>query len=420
MLLVHDANPVYALPKAAGFAEQLTKVPFKVSTSLFLDETAALCDLLLPQHHALERWDDLAAAAGVRGLMQPVMEPVFNTRAAGDILLQVAQKAGGALAEFTAPSWEAHLKTRWQALAAERKAADAEGFWRAALQRGGVFDEAPAAAGAPRGERGDRSATPSPALRGRRASSSSSPTRTPMLYDGRGANKPWLLENADPVTKITWHSWVEVQPRDGAARSTCGTARSSGSPRPTAAIEAPAYIYPGLHPDVVAVPLGLGPHRVRGVRQGPWGQRARPARRPGRDDFLPYLSTRVTLEQDRRLPEAREDRGHPAPARPRHRRGDAARRAAQEGPHGRAGVPRGGHGEHEVNTEREVEALKGWREQQLETTAARRLRRASIPQWGMAIDLAQVHRLPGLRHRLLRGEQHPDRGRGRRSSRAAR
>ena len=34
----------------------------------------------------------------------------------------------------------------------------------------------------------------------------------PMLHDGRGANKPWLMENADPVTKITWHSWVEVSP----------------------------------------------------------------------------------------------------------------------------------------------------------------------------------------------------------------
>ncbi len=46
-----------------GFADKLKKVPFKVSTSMYLDETASLCDLLLPQHHALERWDDLRARA---------------------------------------------------------------------------------------------------------------------------------------------------------------------------------------------------------------------------------------------------------------------------------------------------------------------------------------------------------------------
>ncbi len=136
VLLVHDANPVYALPRTARFADALKKVPFKVAMGLFLDETAAECDLLLPQHHALERWDDLAPRAGVRSLMQPVMEPVFNTRAAGDILLQAAKKAGGALAKFTAPTWEAHLRARWQALAAERQAGDADDFWRCGAAAG--------------------------------------------------------------------------------------------------------------------------------------------------------------------------------------------------------------------------------------------------------------------------------------------
>ena len=36
------------------------------------------CDLVLPEQHALERWDDLRPRAGVYGLMQPVMEPVVR------------------------------------------------------------------------------------------------------------------------------------------------------------------------------------------------------------------------------------------------------------------------------------------------------------------------------------------------------
>ena len=87
------------------------------------------------------------------------------------------RKAGGALAGFTAPTWEAHLRGRWQALAAERKGADAEGFWRAALQRGGVFDEPAAPAPVALAARPPTSPTPSPRSRGR-VSSSSSPTRT--------------------------------------------------------------------------------------------------------------------------------------------------------------------------------------------------------------------------------------------------
>src|SRR5919204_7060371 len=33
-----------------------------------------------------------------------------------------------------------------------------------------------------------------------------------VLGDGRGANKPWLQELSDPVTKISWQSWVEMHP----------------------------------------------------------------------------------------------------------------------------------------------------------------------------------------------------------------
>ena len=139
VLLVHDANPVYALPKTSAFAERMKKVPFKVSTSMYLDETASLCDLLLPQHHALERWDDAAPRAGVHGLMQPVMEPVFNTMATGDVLLKVSQKAGGVLAKFNAPSYLAHLRNQWNALGSQQGEKDAEVFWRAALQRGGAL-----------------------------------------------------------------------------------------------------------------------------------------------------------------------------------------------------------------------------------------------------------------------------------------
>ena len=60
LVLVHEANPVYSLP-AQGRASpgDSKKVPLQVShLALYLDETAALCDLLLPSIHALERWDD--------------------------------------------------------------------------------------------------------------------------------------------------------------------------------------------------------------------------------------------------------------------------------------------------------------------------------------------------------------------------
>src|SRR5207237_1666746 len=51
LLFVHGANPAYSLPGA--FPQALGKVGYKVSFSSYMDETAAACDLILPDHHPL-------------------------------------------------------------------------------------------------------------------------------------------------------------------------------------------------------------------------------------------------------------------------------------------------------------------------------------------------------------------------------
>ena len=44
------------------------------------------------------------------------------------------------------------------------------------------------------------------------------------LYDGRGANKPWLQELPDPVTKIVWQTVVEMHAETALARQNSLTA----------------------------------------------------------------------------------------------------------------------------------------------------------------------------------------------------
>jgi anaerobic selenocysteine-containing dehydrogenase len=46
------------------------------------------------------------------------------------------------------------------------------------------------------------------------------------FFDGRTANRPWLLELPDPVTKVSWDSWVEIHPR---AAEQLGVGRVTGS-----------------------------------------------------------------------------------------------------------------------------------------------------------------------------------------------
>jgi len=95
-LLVYDANPAYGLPETATMAKALEKIPFKVGFASFMDETAALCDLVLPNSLPLERYDDVATPYGsgfcVYSLVRPIQKPVCDTKTTADVILGLARK----------------------------------------------------------------------------------------------------------------------------------------------------------------------------------------------------------------------------------------------------------------------------------------------------------------------------------------
>jgi molybdopterin-containing oxidoreductase family iron-sulfur binding subunit len=206
-----------------------------------------------------------------------------------------------------------------------------------------------------------------------------------MLHDGRGTNKPWLLEIADPVTKISWHSWVEVGPAAAKALNVRnGEILRLTSPHGT--LEAPAYIHPGLHPDLIAMPLGYGHTEYGAFAQGR-GVNALDLLGAPKGDYVAYVSTRVAAEKTggyRKLPTVE---GTPRQLG----RGIAEAiplAAAKKGLTIEEAYLEEGHHAHEVNTPLEVAALEGWSEAQYRATQKGDYAR-DLPQWGMSIDLAR-------------------------------
>jgi molybdopterin-containing oxidoreductase family iron-sulfur binding subunit len=380
VLLVHDANPVYAVPRSAGVAAAIGKAAFKVSTALVLDETAALADLLLPASHALERWDDLRPRAGVEGLMQPAMMPLHDTRAAGDILLGAAKAQGGeAAAALPAADWQAHLKAAWTA-----GAANPEQAWREALARGGRYSDAPVEAVSLAPTAGQAGAAV-PAFDGD-GEFTLIAYPTSMLHDGRGANRPWLLENPDPVTKITWQSWVELHP-ETAEELDVREGEILRVESPYGAVEAPAYLYAGLRRDMVAMPLGLGHTEYGRYAKGRGVNALDLLGAPGGAAFVSYASTRVRLVKANRYQKLAKTEGTPrqlgrgiAEAMPLAYAAQGMTVAEAHRAHG------GGH--HEVNTPAEKGAIAGFGAAQHERTLLGDYT-PGLAQWGLAVDLAK-------------------------------
>ena len=325
LLMLAHTNPAFNLPRTAGFVEALAKVPFVVSFSSFPDETTEHADLILPDHTPLESWGDVRSAAGVTGLMQPVMQPVFETRALGDTLLAAGRKLISAPAD-TLP-WESYfdyVQTTWrERYARGRPGGDFDAWWRKALRTGGVWrDDGTHDTAAPLPENGshdDRvrlapavfeTRFEEPALDGADENALAFiPYPSSRYYDGRGANKPWLHELPDPLTQVVWNSWLEIHP-DTAARLGIEEGDLLRVTSPHGSLEASAYLYPGLRRDAVAMPVGLGhTHYGRYAR----GRGANPvhllsARPEAASGGFAWLSTTVRLTRTgRRVPLATTD-----------------------------------------------------------------------------------------------------------------
>jgi molybdopterin-containing oxidoreductase family iron-sulfur binding subunit len=243
LLFVRGANPAYTTPKGYGFAEGMAKVGFKVSFSSYPDETTQLCDLVLPDHHALEAWGDAEAGMGMVAIQQPTMDPVFDTKATADVLIAVAQGDAAMAAKVKEKDFRSVLLGRFPG--------GAQAFAKALAK--GVTSGKPAFAG-PAGRTTGASAKAADAGKG---DFSLVVYPSALFGDGRGANKPWLQELPDPVSKICWQSWVEIHPltakKMGIERGDHVTVTTSAG-----AITAPAYHYLGVREDTVAVALGQG------------------------------------------------------------------------------------------------------------------------------------------------------------------
>jgi anaerobic selenocysteine-containing dehydrogenase len=97
-LVILEANPAFALPDPAAAAAFLKETPFKAAFACFLDETAALCDLVLPIPMGLERMDDLCnpygCGSGIYCATLPVAQPGADARPTADILFFLTRQMG--------------------------------------------------------------------------------------------------------------------------------------------------------------------------------------------------------------------------------------------------------------------------------------------------------------------------------------
>jgi anaerobic selenocysteine-containing dehydrogenase len=264
VVFIKGANPVFTTPSVLGLRDKLQKAGFKVSLSQFEDETTQVADLVLPLYSAIEDWGthvpSMAADRHFISLQQPLMEPLYpHTRGFGDTVLALLKMRGvETYAGFA--DYHDYLRKAFAEMPVDLKggAPSEDAFWRHALMKG-VLEVGTA--------NGALTARPA-SFRVTEPSSDSSrpfwllPSANPTKWDGRHANIPWIQELPDPVTKVVWDSWAEMHPAT-ARRFGLSTGDVIAVNSEHGSFETYVYVYKGMHPEAISVPMGQG-HTVYG------------------------------------------------------------------------------------------------------------------------------------------------------------
>jgi anaerobic selenocysteine-containing dehydrogenase len=275
-LLVHEADPYFTTPDSAAVAKAFDGIPFVVSFSTYLDETAYHADLILPNHHYLERWEDLPTPVGLQkpilSLLKPVVSPQFDTRHTGDVIMNIAKQLGGTVAgSFPWEDYETVLKEtmgdKWDTLEEEGYVEQADykppvwtkafgtpsgkfEFYVTAFDQAGIkvdqdLDYLPHYK--PVQPEGDAATYPLILI----------PVELMRLADGAVGNPPFCTKTLEETELKRDDLFVEVNPKTAADHG-LSESRHAMLQTPKGKAKVLVHLSEGIMPGVIAIPKGLG------------------------------------------------------------------------------------------------------------------------------------------------------------------
>ncbi len=196
-VIINNSNPVYTLPNSADFVEGL-KNTLSVSFSTADNETANAVDYALATPHYLESWGTVEMKKGQFSVMQPTIQPLFDTRQFEDCLLKWTGSE---------EKYYDYIKSSFAGLGADKSFSQAlhDGNFAAAASDSEVTASDV-----------DMSAAYSSVASAKGNGLELQLYTKIGLGDGQQANNPWLQELPDPITRTTWDNYLTVSQADAA------------------------------------------------------------------------------------------------------------------------------------------------------------------------------------------------------------
>ena len=263
-VIFYNCNPVYDHPRGADLAAGIAKAKLSIATNGTLDETSSLVQVIAPDHHFLESWNDFQPKKGQYSLAQPTISPLFKTRQAQDSFLTWAGST---------VSYYDYLQANWTSSLYATLGAGAtfQEFWDRALYNGVVSEATVPSSVAPVGQVDAAAAEVSKSYAAANAGAELVVYSKIGIGSGTFANNPWLQEMADPITKATWDNYLTVSQKWASENGVSMVEENTKKAKLTVngkSIVVPILVQPGQANGTFGLALGYGRTKAGRVADG--------------------------------------------------------------------------------------------------------------------------------------------------------
>jgi molybdopterin-containing oxidoreductase family iron-sulfur binding subunit len=204
VVIIHNTNPVYTEP---GFEQYLKKAAATIYIGPVANETSAVSNFVLPSDYPLEEWGDYEPWKGTVSLLQPVMNPLYDSKSSGDIFLDLARTAEHRpYSEIVRNNHKDWLLNNSDKVHENTK----PGISPEQVMRSSHLSISPVKSSPVFSftSSGDVTVAHKPA----EGEIFIDPVPSLFFYDGRLADRSWLQEIPDPVSDIVWQSRIDINP----------------------------------------------------------------------------------------------------------------------------------------------------------------------------------------------------------------
>ncbi|MEM9718212.1 MAG: TAT-variant-translocated molybdopterin oxidoreductase [Bacteroidota bacterium] len=208
-LIILDGNPAYDTPLKERFKSAIDNVGLSVALPEKVDETSTLCTYSCPKSHFLETWGDRSLTPTSVSIVQPTINPIFNTRQLEDSLIKWGRLETKSFKDFLQSYWEERF---YSVNEVGGNYVNFRQFWNESLRKGVL--ELPLDAGSSEYSNGSDLIEISQVVLNQLKNVDEGLQlimyQKVGIRDGKYANNPWLQELPDPISRTTWDNYLTI------------------------------------------------------------------------------------------------------------------------------------------------------------------------------------------------------------------